>query len=250
MPAPPPIFRFNEARDAIVEEVVRRACDAVADARLALSEGAFLEVKRQQSGRPDDVVPLGEWRSLARSLAHMSDTDCSECVREIATRYARDVAGNFDPRVYKFATRTIAPLIGMLMSPMQTMRHLGGAFDLRASTGVSSSRSDRDDSLSDGEGTVVFVPTHLSNLDSVVFGFALARIGLPPATYGRERTSSRTRRCRSSCTTWEPTGRSPRDPRALQRVLKAYSCVVIERGYTRSFSPAGLDRARARSSAS
>ena len=44
MPSQPPIFTFNESRDAIVDEVVRRACDAVADPRLALSEAAFLEV--------------------------------------------------------------------------------------------------------------------------------------------------------------------------------------------------------------
>src|SRR5579859_6573547 len=178
MSSQPPIFTFNQSRDDIVEEVVVRACYAVADPRLALSEAAFLEVKRQQSAGTDDVVSLGEWRSLARSLAGMSDTDCMWRLREIVTRYARDVAGNFDPRVYKFASRTIAPLIGLLMSPMQTMRHLGGAFDLRAldgrviiegPVGAVARLAER--------GTIVFVPTHLSNLDSVVFGFALERAG-------------------------------------------------------------------------
>src|ERR1700722_6648142 len=108
MPPQPPIFSFNQSRDDIVEEVVRRACDAIADPRLALSEAAFLEVKRQQSSGVDDVVPLGEWRSLARSLGRMSETDCIWRLREVVARYARDVAGNFDPRVYKFASRTIA----------------------------------------------------------------------------------------------------------------------------------------------
>src|SRR6185437_12770371 len=174
MPVQPPIFSFNQARDEIVEEVVRRACEAVTDPRLALSEAAFLEVKRQQSTSIDDVVPLGEWRALARSLARMSDTDCQWRLREIVARCARDVAGNFDPRVYKFATRAIAPLIGMLLSPMQTLRHVGGAFDLRALDGrvnvtgpIGTIRS-----LTE-KGTVIYVPTHLSNLDSVVFGFAL-----------------------------------------------------------------------------
>ncbi len=183
----PPIFTFNQSRDDIVEEVVHRACDAVADPRLALSEAAFLEVKRQQSAGTDDVVPLGEWRSLARSLARLSDTDCVWRLREIVTRYARDVAGNFDPRVYKFAARTIAPLIGMLMSPMQTVpRHLGSCrFDLRALDGrvVVNGPIGAIRSLTE-KGTVIYVPTHLSNLDSVVFGFALERIGLSPATYG------------------------------------------------------------------
>ena len=185
MPPQPPIFSFNQSRDDIVEEVVRRACDAIADPRLALSEAAFLEVKRQQSSGVDDVVPLGEWRALARSLGRMSETDCIWRLREVVARYARDVAGNFDPRVYKVATRTIAPLIGMLMSPMQTMRHLGGAFDLRALDGrvVVNGPIGTIRSLTE-KGTVIHVPTHLSNLDSVVFGFALERVGLSPATYG------------------------------------------------------------------
>jgi glycerol-3-phosphate O-acyltransferase len=33
-------------------------------------------------------------------------------------------------------------------------------------------------------GTVLMVPTHLSNLDSIVMGYALFRLGLPPFLYG------------------------------------------------------------------
>jgi hypothetical protein len=62
----PPIFRFNEQKDAIVDEVVRRACDAIRDPQLALSEAAFLEVRRQQIAGSDDTVTLGEWRAIAR----------------------------------------------------------------------------------------------------------------------------------------------------------------------------------------
>src|SRR5438309_484372 len=33
-------------------------------------------------------------------------------------------------------------------------------------------------------GTLVLVPTHLSNLDSIAIGFALERVALPPVNYG------------------------------------------------------------------
>ncbi len=241
MSAEPPIFRFNEARDAIVAEVVRRASEAVLDPRLTLSEAAFLEIKRQQSSRLDDVVPLGEWRSLARALAQMSDSECVGRVREIAARYARDVAGNFDPRVYKFATRTIAPLIGMLMSPLQTMRHLGGAFDLRALDGrvVVNGPIGTIHSLA-GKGTVIFVPTHLSNLDSVVFGFALERVGLPPATYGAGKnlfTNPALSFFMHNLGAYRVDRRVTHG--LYKEVLKAYSCVVLERGYHSLFFPGG-----------
>jgi glycerol-3-phosphate O-acyltransferase len=241
MPPQPPIFSFNQSRDDIVEEVVRRACDAIADPRLALSEAAFLEVKRQQSSGVDDVVPLGEWRALARSLGRMSETDCIWRLREIVARYARDVAGNFDPRVYKVATRTIAPLIGMLMSPMQTMRHLGGAFDLRALDGrvVVNGPIGTIRSLTE-KGTVIHVPTHLSNLDSVVFGFALERVGLSPATYGAGKnlfTNPALSFFMHNLGAYRIDRRVKHG--TYKEVLKAYSCVILERGYHSLFFPGG-----------
>jgi|CZKU01.1.fsa_nt_gi glycerol-3-phosphate O-acyltransferase len=241
MPSQPPIFTFNHSRDAIVEEVVRRACEAVPDPRLALSEAAFLEVKRQQSSGADDVVTLGEWRALARSLGRLSDGDCVWRLREVVTRYARDVAGNFDPRVYRFASRTIAPLIGMLMSPMQTVRHLGSAFDLRALDGrvVVNGAIGAIRSLTE-KGTVIYVPTHQSNLDSVVFGFALERMGLPPATYGAGKNLF----SNPALSFFMHNLGAYRVDRRLKHgvykeVLKAYSCVVVERGYHSLFFPGG-----------
>ncbi|HTQ44355.1 MAG TPA: 1-acyl-sn-glycerol-3-phosphate acyltransferase [Polyangiaceae bacterium] len=237
----PPIFRFNEQKDAIVDEVVRRACDAIRDPQLALSEAAFLEVRRQQIAGSDDTVTLGEWRSIARSLARLSADEARTKLHHVVRAYARDVAGNFDPRVYKFASRAAAPLIGALLSPAQTLRHLGGAFDLRALDGrvviegpVGTVRT-----LAE-KGTIVFVPTHLSNLDSVVFGFALERAGLPPATYGAGKNLF----TNPVLSFFMHNLGAYRVDRRLKHglykdVLKAYSCVLIERGYHSLFFPGG-----------
>jgi glycerol-3-phosphate O-acyltransferase len=239
--ANPPIFGFNHARDSILEEVVNRACESVSDARLVLSEAAFLELKRQQSSGVDDVVPLVEWRALARSLGRASEDDCVRIVRDIAMRYAHDVAGNFDRRVYKFASRAIAPLIGMLMSPMQTVRHLGSGFDLRALDGrvVVQGPIGTIRALAE-KGTLVFVPTHLSNLDSVVVGFALERVGLPPATYGAGKNLF----TNPFLSFFMHNLGAYRVDRRLRHtlykeVLKAYSCVLIERGYHSLFFAGG-----------
>jgi glycerol-3-phosphate O-acyltransferase len=237
----PHLFSFNEQRDALVEEVVRRVCDGVRDPHLVLNEAAFLEVKRQQVAGRDDIVPYAQWRALARALGRMSKEESAEKLRDIARRYATDVAGNFDPRVYKFATRAAAPLIGLLMSPMQTLRHLGGAFDLRALDGrvviegpVGAIRG-----LAE-KGTLVFVPTHLSNLDSVVFGFALERAGLPPATYGAGKNLF----TNPVLSFFMHNLGAYRVDRRLKHglykdVLKAYSCVLIENGYHSLFFPGG-----------
>ncbi|HLK38859.1 MAG TPA: 1-acyl-sn-glycerol-3-phosphate acyltransferase [Polyangiaceae bacterium] len=237
----PPIFSFNRSRESIVREVVSRACEGIADPRLVLSEAAFLEVRRQQASGDDDVVPLAEWRTLARSLARMSDDDCLRRVRDLAERYASDIAGNFDRQVYKVASRAVAPLIGMLMSPMQTVRHLGGAFDLRALDGrvVVQGPIGTVRALTE-VGTVIYVPTHLSNLDSVVFGFALERVGLPPATYGAGKnlfTNPVLSFFMHNLGAYRVDRRLKHD--LYKEVLKAYSCVILERGYHSLFFPGG-----------
>jgi len=239
--AQPPIFGFNRQRDNIVDEVVARVCEGVRDPLLLLSEAAFLEVRRQQVSGSDDVVPLGQWRSLARALGRMSIEESRSQLEDVVRRYARDVAGNFDPRVYKFASRAAAPIIGVLMSPMQTLRHLGGALDLRALDGrvliegpIGSIRT-----LAE-KGTIVFVPTHLSNLDSVVFGFALERAGLPPATYGAGKnlfTNPLLSYFMHNLGAYRVDRRLKHG--LYKEVLKTYSCVLIEHGYHSLFFPGG-----------
>jgi glycerol-3-phosphate O-acyltransferase len=237
----PPIFGFNQAKAGIIDEVTRRVCGAVRDPLLALNEAAFLEVRRQEAGAPDDVVPVGEWRALAHSLRRMSDAERRAKLRDVTARYASDVAGNFDPRVYRFAARAVAPLIGMLMSPTQTLAHFAGAFDLRALDGrvVIEGPLGRIAALAE-KGTLVFVPTHLSNLDSVVFGFALERAGLPPATYGAGKNLFTNPLLSFFMHNLGAYRVDRRIRHGLYKdVLKTYSCVLLERGYHSLFFPGG-----------
>ncbi|HEY6461211.1 MAG TPA: 1-acyl-sn-glycerol-3-phosphate acyltransferase, partial [Polyangiaceae bacterium] len=240
-PSSPPIFAFNRQRDALVDEVVQRVTSEVRDPLLVLNEAAFLEVKRQRASGSDDVVPYGEWRSLARSLGRMTPDESRNRLRDVVRRYAGDVAGNFDPRVYKFASRAAAPIIGLMMSPLQTLRHLGGAFDLRALDGrvvIEGSVGQVRDLAA--KGTVVFVPTHLSNLDSVVFGFALERAGLPPATYGAGKNLFTNPVLSFFMHNLGAYRVDRRVKHGLYKdVLKAYSCVLIEHGYHSLFFPGG-----------
>jgi glycerol-3-phosphate O-acyltransferase len=138
-------------------------------------------------------------------------------------------------------SRAAAPLIGLLMSPLQTMRHLGGAFDLRALDGrvIIEGPVGTIADLAQ-KGTLVFVPTHLSNLDSVVFGFALERAGLPPATYGAGKNLF----ANPVLSFFMHNLGAYRVDRRLKHglykdVLKAYSSVLIEHGYHSLFFPGG-----------
>jgi glycerol-3-phosphate O-acyltransferase len=233
-----PIFDFNRARSSIVDEVVARIVGSTKDPLLALNDAAYMEIRRlAPTGHPE----LATWRALARSIGRMTPEQARDKLEELARVYAWDVAGNFDKRVYKFASRAIAPILGALLAPGDTLKHLSRAFDLRAldERVLVQGATEHLRKLAP-KGTLVFVPTHLSNLDSVVFGFALERAGLPPATYGAGKNLF-TNPVLSFFMHNLGAYRVDRRLRhqLYKEVLKAYSCVLIERGYHSLFFPGG-----------
>ena len=113
-----PIFGFNEAREDIVRTVVSRVVLSTKDPLLALNDAAYHETKRlETSKRPDEQRELAEWQRLARSLGRASDGERRERLGEIVERYGWDVAGNFDPRVFKVSTKLLPPIVTYLLAP-------------------------------------------------------------------------------------------------------------------------------------
>jgi glycerol-3-phosphate O-acyltransferase len=231
-----PIFGFNEARSEIVEQVVKRVAEGTKNPLHALNEAAYLEIRRLKHG-PE----WAEWRALAGSLGKMTEEQLKDKLAELVQKYGWDVAGNFNPRVYNIATKAMPPLLGTLLSPRAAVRNIGRLTHLSALDDriVVQGPIDRIRKLCK-LGTVVFVPTHLSNLDSVVFGFALERSDLPPATYGAGKNLF----TNPVLSFFMHNLGAYRVDRRLKHglykdVLKAYSCVLIERGYHSLFFPGG-----------
>ncbi len=235
-----PIFRFNEARKEIVHEVAKRVVETVVDPLGVLSDAIYNEVRRHTvaKGSGDGAA---RWRSLARRVPTMSRGELSAEVKTLAEEHAWDVAGNFNPRVFSLATRLMPPVLGALIAPLTTATSLRRLMDGAALTDRISVEGHMASARALTKlGTVVYVPTHLSNMDSIVFGYALDRAGLPPATYGAGKNLFTNpvlsffmhnlgaykvdRRLRHSL---------------YKDVLKTYSCVLLERGYHSLFFPGG-----------
>ncbi len=233
-----PIFGFNEAKPDIVRDVVRRVVESVHDFQLTLNDAAYLETKRLAHKKNHEYQ---EWRSLAGSLGRMSVADMRKEVERLAERYAWDVAGNFDPRVYRVAARAMAPVLGTLLSPKNALRNIHRMTGLDALDDriIVQGPTEQIRGLAE-KGTLIFTPTHLSNLDSVVFGFALERAGLPPATYGAGKNLFSNRVLSFFMHNLGAYRVDRRLRHSLYKdVLKAYSCVLIERGYHSLFFPGG-----------
>ncbi|MFO7564678.1 MAG: 1-acyl-sn-glycerol-3-phosphate acyltransferase [Enhygromyxa sp.] len=241
-PDEPRIFRFNDEREAVVGEVAARVVGQCLGDRLELllNESAHKEIERLEKQRDDEAREwLGFWQTVVRKLSRMNESERRETLRQIVESMARDVAGNFDPRVYRFAQRVIPGLIAGVMNPKQLTRDAitgkVGAERLVTLTG----HLDQLAALA-RVGTIVVVPTHSSNLDSLAIGESLARKDLPPVVYGAGKNLFTNpiisffmhnlgayridRRIKSQI---------------YKDVLKSYSAVMIERGYHSLFFPGG-----------
>ena len=132
------------------------------------------------------------WSNVKKNLLHLSsdneadvERETHDILREIITRYANEIAGNFKPSHYRM-TRTIVTFgFGRLLNAAKF-----GSFK-----GLFKGKLTLQDKIHiEGEteqlrnlakiGTIVMVPTHFSNLDSITIGFVIHSLGLPPFIYG------------------------------------------------------------------
>jgi glycerol-3-phosphate O-acyltransferase len=239
-----PIFGFNAARADIVRTVIDRVVALTQDPLLALNDAAYHEIKRIEGSPPSSLEELAEWQRLARGLARMSDAERRKRLFDLCERYGWDVAGNFNPRVFQVSTRLMPTLVTALLAP--------SAFATLAATPSTIVRLEAldDKVLVEGpldtlrrlveRGTAVYVPTHLSNMDSIVFGYALERAGLPPATYGAGKnlfTNPILSYFMHNLGAYRVDRRIRHN--LYKDVLKTYSCVLLERGYHSLFFPGG-----------
>jgi glycerol-3-phosphate O-acyltransferase len=239
------IYGFNASRQAIVREVATRVVDGhlevETDLELLLNRTAHEEVSRlERQGDDEARESLAYWRGLTRKVGKLSPTEKLDTLRKISDRIADDVAGNFDPRVYWLARRVVPRVIGGVMNPPALVREVAGTGrgQLDAMLGVEG-HVDTLHRLAK-LGTLVYVPTHVSNLDSLALGDSLSRLGLPPVVYGAGKnlfTNPITSFFMHNLGAYRIDRRVR--ARLYKDVLKAYSCVMIERGFHSLFFPGG-----------
>jgi len=238
--------KFNSDRERLLAEVERRVVarrvaesKAGGDASLeyVLNDVAYCEIRRLEAGGNGQAT--NRWRELSRRLLGMSDDDKREELRALVRHYGKDVVGNFDPRVYKFATGIGPSLLGFLFSPTASLRDAGNTIrnlDARvhADGEVDIARACAE------RGTIVVCPTHSSNMDSPAIGLGLLRAHLPPTTYGAGKNLF----SNPFISFFMRNLGAYRVDRRLRfelykDVLKEYSTVLLEHGYHSLFFPGG-----------
>ncbi|HMG22157.1 MAG TPA: 1-acyl-sn-glycerol-3-phosphate acyltransferase, partial [Kofleriaceae bacterium] len=240
--------RFNSDREHLLAEVERRVvARKLADARAGgdasleyvLNDVAFWEIRRLEASRRGNDGALERWRDLSRRLLTMTEPDKEEELRGLVRYYGRDVVGNFDPRVYRFATGVAPRLLGFVFSPigslregMQAVRNLDARVHADGELEIARACAER--------GTLIVTPTHSSNMDSPAIGLGLLRAGLPPTTYGAGKNLF----SNPFMAFFMRNLGAYRVDRRLKfelykDVLKEYSTVLLEHGYHSLFFPGG-----------
>lgn len=196
-----PISRLYSNRDKFVAKIKERALSKVMaryDGKLEeiIARTIYYEQKRVKEN-PWKVDPRREdkyWKKLKSELKDLKNSvnatrreeQADELIKKIINLYAEEIIGGFKPKSYLNARIYLKFLFNRLLDTATGIRK-------KKFWGLESSLEDRLRLYGDvdkirglfKDHTIVVVPTHFSNLDSILIGYALDHIaGLPGFSYG------------------------------------------------------------------
>ncbi len=196
-----PIFRLSEDRRAFIREIDEFTLEhfmeqPVPELTDVISKTIYLERIRMKE-EPWKVDPPNErqfWykiqkklvgKSLDRSEEEARKTN-EEILQLIIHRYAEEIVGTFQIPTFLFARRFLTLFFTRLLNAAASRNWWeiwGSKYRLQDRLLVKGKVEEVRQLIK--KGTVVIVPTHFSNLDSILIGYALdAFAGLPSFSYG------------------------------------------------------------------
>lgn len=193
-----PIYQLSRKKKELIEAVIDESMQRLYDSEMGktislVADAYYQEIKRIKEepwkvDPPDDASFFRNLKKEMQEIASGSGVDPEEerrLLKLLVTRYVNEIVGDFRLGTYKFARgmvnfgfsrvfntfskglfRSISHQQEQLISKM----HITGAVEEIRNLTL--------------KGTVILVPTHFSNLDSIVIGWALQTMGLPAFTYG------------------------------------------------------------------
>lgn len=196
-----PIYKLSEDRDAFTNEVKERTKEKIKArfttekelrdelARVLYQEKIRLTEKAWKADPPDERQFWNGIKSKFIKLDHLGERPggLSEEVllEEIVDRYVNEIVGQFDPSAFNLARAILPQFFGRVLSaaPGKWFKTIAGNVKTIHEKIPISGDVEKIRHLST-KGTVVVVPTHFSNMDSIMVGWILNEMGLPAFTYG------------------------------------------------------------------
>lgn len=229
-----PIFQMQENKDDIIKEVASRSLEKLLKSHspeYVINDTAYKELMRLQKKHPK----VEYWQGIYRSLNRMSPDEQYSLLHKLALEYGEDIIGRFNPKIYEFATFMLPVIFSMFLDPQLRFNRRNSFQEKVLIEGhVETTRRLLD------KGTVILVPTHSSNMDSVVVGWSAYRSGLPPVTYGAGKnlfTNPLLSFFMHNLGAYRLDRRLKHE--LYKTVLKTYSLVILEHGFHSLFFPGG-----------
>lgn len=196
-----PVYQLSKNRKEFLEEVTEKSIIRIKELRPTrkqlideLEATVYREQNRMKRNRwrvdPPDEGAF--WADIKNDLVELSSKAESETpnkedeiLKKITYRYANEIAGSFKPSSYKFARAVIKFGFRRLLNGAR-VKKFGAIFRSKYALRdkihiVGKAKMIRKLAK---KGTVVMVPTHFSNLDSVLIGWVIHSLGLPAFLYG------------------------------------------------------------------
>lgn len=196
-----PVYQLSRNRKEFIEEVTREALVRVKHLRSSprqLADELEATVYREQQRikrnrwRVDPPDESRFWSKIKEELTLPADAaeeeiqkKADELLHRIVARYANEIAGNFKPSSYRLAREVVKFWFSRLLNGARVKKF--GAFFRNQYT-----LRDKIHIVGKAKhlrrlarrGTVIMVPTHFSNLDSILIGWVIHSLGLPAFIYG------------------------------------------------------------------
>lgn len=160
---------------------------ALTEAEVAdlLSEAVFLERKRFSDARgglsPEDEAERRAVERASRAV-HQGRAEQAAALLGLVHDYVDQIHNRFSPRTYRFATTVLPGGLSRLLQAGELQGLVGGAHDPLQRIRIEGDLPRLQRLVR--SHTLMLTPTHLSNLDSPLIGYALYAAGLPPFIYG------------------------------------------------------------------
>lgn len=194
-----PVVQLSKNRKQFLQEVVDETLENLLDKNptpahiIEEIESTMFREQLRIKRNPWKVDPEDEysfWQSIKDQLVelsvnHPSMEDAKGVLYKIIERYTYEISGHFQPSRYRMAREIVKFGFARLLNAARVKKF--GAFFRNEYT-----LRDKIQILGKTEqlrnlakkGTIVMVPTHFSNMDSVLIGWVIHILGLPPFIYG------------------------------------------------------------------
>lgn len=197
-----PVYQLSKNRKEFIEEVAQKAFSEIKKNRPTtkqmldeLEATVYREQQRMKRNRwrVDAADEPRFWGNLKEDLVALDiikdpetcQVKADELLYRIVSRYANEIAGNFKASSYRVTREIVKFWFARLLNGAR-VKKFGAFFRNRYTLRDKIQIVGKVKQLRTlaKEGTVVMVPTHFSNLDSILIGWIIHSLGLPAFIYG------------------------------------------------------------------